>query len=92
MAKKKSLSAKEQTYLNKDGELIFGEKTPDRKGTLGNTEYFYTIIDEDRKITLNSAAPEQIRFILMHANIGDAEIDAIVDSILDWRDLTTSTG
>jgi len=86
LAKEEVLSAKEQTYLNKDGELIFGEKTPDRKGILGNTEYSYTIIDEDRKINLNSAALEQLRYLLKYANVGDVEIDTIVDSILDWRD------
>ncbi|MBI5212971.1 MAG: general secretion pathway protein GspK [Nitrospirae bacterium] len=95
LAKEEILSAKaQQIYLKENGELIldekgepaFGEKRPERKGALGNSVYSYVIIDEDRKININAATPEQLRHIFKNSGAEDSELDTIIDSILDWRD------
>ncbi|MBI5026775.1 MAG: general secretion pathway protein GspK [Nitrospirae bacterium] len=87
-AKAEIISAKEQMYLDEKGILMFGEKekSPDREGRFGNTAYSYAIIDEDRKINLNSATPEQLRYILRYSGVEGTELDTIIDSIFDWRD------
>jgi type II secretory pathway component PulK len=84
-AKAEILSAGGQMFLNESGELMSGEK-PNRKGSLGNAAYSYIIIDEDRKINLNSATPEQLRYLLRASGVEGTELDTIIDSILDWRD------
>ncbi len=84
-AKADILSVREQMYLEESKELMPWEK-PDRKGFLGNASYSYTIIDEDRKIDLNSATSEQLRYLLMASGVEGTELDTIIDAILDWRD------
>ncbi|MDA8340495.1 MAG: type II secretion system protein GspK [Nitrospiraceae bacterium] len=84
-AKAEILSAREQMYLDESWELMPGEK-PNRKGSLGNTTYSYIIIDEDRKVDLNSATSEQLRYLLRASGVEGNELDTIIDSIIDWRD------
>lgn len=86
-AKAEIISAKEQMYLDEKGILILSDKkNPERKGSLGNVTYSYSIIDEDGKLNLNSATPEQLRYILKESGVDGTEADTIIDSILDWRD------
>lgn len=86
LAKAEILAAKDNTYLDKSGKLVFGEKAPERSGVIGSTEYSYEIIDEDRKLNINSASPEQIRYVLKESGIEDSALDTLVDSIMDWKD------
>ena len=86
LAKEEILSIKDQMYLDENGILIFGEKKPERKGSLGNAAYSYTLIDGDGKININSATPEELRYIFRLSGTDGTELDTIVDSILDWRD------
>lgn len=85
-AKAEILSASGPVYIDEEGLLVLGEEVPVREGTFGDVRYSYTIIDEERKINLNSATPQQLRYILSESGVEDAELDTIVDSILDWRD------
>ncbi len=85
-AKAEILSARGPVYIDEDGVLVLGEEAPVREGTFGNVRYSYTITDEEGKINLNSATPQQLRYILSESGVEDAEIDTITDSILDWRD------
>jgi general secretion pathway protein K len=88
LAKAEILSARGSMYLGERGDLIFGDRGsgPQREGKVGETFYAYSIEDEERKINLNSATPDQLRYLLRHAGVEGAQLDMIVDSILDWRD------
>ncbi len=88
LAKAEILSARGSMYLDERGELIFGERGSGmkREGRVGETFYAYSIVDEERKINLNSATPDQLRYLFRSAGVEGAQLDTIVDSILDWRD------
>ncbi|MDX9715692.1 MAG: type II secretion system protein GspK [Dissulfurispiraceae bacterium] len=86
LAKAEILDRNNNTYLDKSGRLVFGEKGPERSSIIGNTEYSYEIIDEDRKLNINSASSEQIRYVLKESGIEDSVLDMLVDSIMDWKD------
>ncbi|PKL51774.1 MAG: hypothetical protein CVV37_04695 [Nitrospira bacterium HGW-Nitrospira-1] len=75
-------------YLNEDGILLLSEdeNPPARKSRLNNAVFSYELIDEERKININSAGPQHLRYIFSDSGVEDAELDTIVDSILDWRD------
>jgi general secretion pathway protein K len=53
-------------YLDEDSNLIFDDESeeiekPVRSGTLGKGRYEYTIVDEDRKLNINTASVEQLK-------------------------------
>jgi general secretion pathway protein K len=88
LAKAEILSARGTASLDDRGELVFGERGngPSRQGTIGAASYVYSLMDEERKINLNSATPDQLRALFRHAGLEGVQLDTIVDSILDWRD------
>lgn len=76
-------------YVNEEGILIFNqeeEEEPKRNIELGKGNFEYTIIDEDRKLDINAASLEQIKFILTDSGVDSTDADTIADSIIDWRD------
>jgi len=76
-------------YVNEDGILVLnaeGEEEPERKGDLGKGTFEYTIIDEEGKLNINTASRKQLRHIFRYTGVEGAELDTIVDSIIDWRD------
>ncbi len=75
-------------YHNEEGSLIFHEEDdpPVRKGELGNSSFSYTLIDESGKLNINTASEEQLKNLLKNIGVETADIDTIVDSILDWKD------
>ena len=81
-------------YLNENSGLMLGEPEEDgeevmvmeRKGELETGSFTYTIADEEGKININTASPEQIRAILIESGVDTEEVDTIKDSIMDWRD------
>ncbi|MBI4688185.1 MAG: general secretion pathway protein GspK [Nitrospirae bacterium] len=91
-AKAEILAANEAAYpfFNRNGVLVFSttqlEENPERKAMLKNGIFSYTVIDEDGKININAASPEQLRHIISATEIDSADVDTIVDSILDWQD------
>ncbi len=85
-AKAEILLAQRQMYLDEEGMLLLGEKKLTRRNSLGNATFSYAIIDEDRKMNLNTSTPNQLRYILKNSGIEDTELDTILDSIFDWRD------
>ncbi len=89
-AKAEILNVKDlsRMYVDDNGVLIFDpeEESPQRKGELGNGSFQYTIANEDGRLNLNTATIEQLRNIFVIAGVESKEIDAIVDSIFDWRD------
>jgi len=89
-AKLEILSAKAPlyVYLNKDGILVFGggEESPERKGELEKGVFSYSITDEERKLNINTASLQQLKYIVGSSGVDITEVDTIVDSILDWRD------
>lgn len=66
------------------GEAALSE--PERSGKLGRGSFEYKIDDEDGKINLNTATPEQLRQLFVDSGVASEDVDTIVDSILDWRD------
>jgi general secretion pathway protein K len=55
--------------------------------SLGNGIVSYTIIDENRKINLNTADPVLLNKALEYSGVTDANLRSIIaDSILDWID------
>ncbi|MBU1053890.1 MAG: general secretion pathway protein GspK [Proteobacteria bacterium] len=85
-AKSEILSIENEMKLDDNGLLIFDEKQPHREGSIGNAKYSYDIIDEDSKLNINTATPDQLRQILEYAEVEESLIDTIIDSIQDWRD------
>ncbi|MEW6068961.1 MAG: hypothetical protein AB1610_11815 [Nitrospirota bacterium] len=87
-AKAELLSAGDKMYLDEQGNLIISDdsKVPERKGRFGNTVYSYEIVDEDRKLNINSADAEQLRYIFKNSGVEGEGLDTIIDSIFDWRD------
>jgi type II secretory pathway component PulK len=87
-----SISNLRGIYLNDDANVLIldpneDEELPERKGELGTGSYEYDISDEDGKININTATPQQLREILENSGArDDSEVSTIVDSILDWRD------
>lgn len=76
-------------YLNEDGVLVFdpeADELPERKNNLGKGSFQYVISDEDGKLNLNTATLEQLRFIFLNAGVDSGDVDAIANSIIDWRD------
>ncbi len=91
-ARAEILAAQENVYpfFNKNGVLVFTtaqlEENPDRQVLFKGGMFTYTIIDEDGKININTASPEQLRHITSSMEIDSTDVDIIVDSILDWQD------
>lgn len=87
-AKSEILSAEDIMYLDEKGVLILNKdsKTPERTGSIGKASYTYEIIDEERKLNLNSASADQLRQIFKNSGVEGAELDTIIDSISDWKD------
>lgn len=89
-AKAEILNAKDLSRMYVDGNDVLiidpDEEAPERKDSLGNGNYMYTITDEYGKLNLNTATMDQLRNIFMNAGVENTELDTIVDSILDWID------
>jgi general secretion pathway protein K len=78
-------------YLDEDSNLIFDDESeeiekPVRSGTLGKGRYEYTIVDEDRKLNINTASVEQLKSLFHKTGVEMSDVDIIVDSMIDWRD------
>jgi general secretion pathway protein K len=91
-AKIEILSAKESSYvyLNENGVLVFekGDEEPVREGKLETGIFSYTITDEDGKLNINNASRAKLRYIVsITTGLEPQEIDTVVDSIMDWRDI-----
>lgn len=82
--------------LDEKGQLIFKEigkgeeekkEAPQREGLkLENGTYSYVIIDEERKLNLNTATPDMLKRLFISTGVKDKVLDTIVDSIIDWKD------
>lgn len=53
---------------------------------LGEGTINVTVADEERKLPLNTATPQQLRKLLDVAGVDQLDADTIADSILDWRE------
>jgi general secretion pathway protein K len=78
-------------YLAEDGMFIFDDESeevekPVRSGRLGKGRYEYTIVDEDRKLNINTATSEQLKSLFHDTGVEISDVDIIVDSMMDWRD------
>ncbi len=89
-AKLEILTAKKPfyVYMNEEGILVFGEEniSPVRQGKLENGMFSYKIIDEDRKLNINTASLPQLKYLIKNTGVDITDVDTIVDSIVDWRD------
>ncbi len=93
-AKLELLSVKEEevVYLEDENVLKFGDEEDEgellfqRKVTLGKGEFTYDLIDEDRKLDINTAERDQLVLLFHDSGVDMTDVDEIVDSILDWRD------
>jgi len=79
--------------LDETGTLVFrrGEsgrvEAPERRDlALGPGRFSYRITDEEARLSLNTATPEQLHRLLIELGVEREARDVIVDSILDWRD------
>lgn len=77
-----------EVSLNEDGVLIFDRDAPEpvRAGKLGGGGFEYTINDEDRKLDINIATHEQLKYIFTKSGLDPDDASAVADSIIDWRD------
>lgn len=92
-AKIEILAVKEPAvmYINEESILIFDEEAeePDRDESLGKGSFKYTITDEDAKININTATVDRLKNLFMDSGVDITEVDTIVDSIMDWRDINS---
>lgn len=78
--------------LDNDGKVSFvmsddGMREAIRAYDLGEGRVEYSIEDESGKLNLNKVAREPLVNIFRDSGVEGSELDTIVDSILDWRDL-----
>jgi len=89
-AKMELLQAQEMkhVYFNDNNVLVVNEddEEPVRREEIGEGRFYYTIIDEEGKLNLNTASSSELRYIFLYAGADVEDIDTIVDSIEDWRD------
>lgn len=89
-AKMEILNVKDMSkmYVGGNNVMIFDPdaEAPERKDSLEKGKFEYVLADEDGRLNLNTATPEQLRSIFTTAGVESTDIDTIVDSILDWRD------
>jgi general secretion pathway protein K len=53
---------------------------------MGDGDYSVTIVDEGGKIDINTAPDIVLRNLFKSIGVQDEDVDAIVDSIMDWKD------
>ncbi len=53
---------------------------------LGDGVLNVVVTDEESKIPVNRASPEQLRRLMILMEVDEGEIDIIVDSVVDWMD------
>lgn len=82
------LTESQFTYLNEDGVLVFNIENddPNRSGSLGRGSFNYNIVDEERKLNINTASAQRLRFLFLESGVDITGVDTVVDSIMDWRD------
>lgn len=96
-AKKEITTPSVVQCLDENGILVFkeigkgeeeeGKGAPQREDLkLEKGTYSYEIIDEERKLNLNTANPDMLKRLLIATGVKGALLDTIVDSIIDWRD------
>ena len=88
--------ARMQLLLNKRTAAEAGIDTPQQDWAtneiwyvdhaLGDGMYNVKVIDEESKLPINSATPEQLHQLLAALGVDASESDIIVDSILDWME------
>lgn len=67
-------------WVDRDTQPLTGKRTtPDG-------EVDIQIADEDAKLNINTATPEQLRQLFAHAGVAEEAIPGIIDCIMDWRD------
>lgn len=78
----------QEVSLGEEGVLIFDRDAPEpvRGRALGRGSFEYTITDEDRKLDINIAPHEQLKYILIESGVDPEDAAGIADSIIDWRD------
>ncbi|MEJ2509795.1 MAG: type II secretion system protein GspK [Gammaproteobacteria bacterium] len=55
--------------------------------TVGETEVRVQVFDEAGRVDLNMAGPELLGGLFRAVEVADEQADAIVDAIMDWRDV-----
>jgi len=90
-AKAEILSVKDPSRMYVDGEGLLvldpeAEEKPAREEELGKGIFRYIITDEDGRLNINAATPPQLKNIFLAAGVDNTDADAIVNSIMDWRD------
>lgn len=78
--------------IPQDGSIIIDEsniwKTDGSayRDKIGDGDYSVTIVDEGGKIDINTAPDIVLRNLFKSIGVQDEDVDAIVDSIMDWKD------
>lgn len=84
------MSDKDPSFDYKDpaGNYRVDRETPTVTGTRRTPEgeVEIQITDEDSKININQATPENLKTLFTHAGLAEDRIAEVVDSILDWKD------
>jgi general secretion pathway protein K len=67
-------------WVDRDTPPVTGRRTtPDGEVNI-------QITDEDAKLNINTATPEQLRRLFSYAGVADEAIPEIIDCIMDWKD------
>ncbi len=78
-------------FLDSEGNFWIDDKTPPVTGRHSTAEGFYeiTISDENARININFANQDRLVRLFSYCGVKQEDMNDIVDSILDWKDLDT---
>ena len=74
----------ELTFYGRDGRML--PRLPRRRVPLGPGQFSYRLSDEEGRLNLNAAPPDRVDRLLQALDLTKVERDAVVDSLMDWRD------
>jgi general secretion pathway protein K len=86
LAKAEIKDPKTSLYRNSEDKIVNINKIFKRDGKIDDLEFIYQISDEDGKLNINSATPQQLSQLFANAGVPKDKSVEIIDSILDWID------
>lgn len=72
--------------INIEGREVWKADNTPYKHQIGSGYYTAAVIDESGKLDINTASDVILKNLLMNSGVSEEDSDAIVDSIMDWKD------
>lgn len=72
--------------INIEGREVWKADNTPYKDQIGGGYYTAAVIDESGKVDINTASDVILKNLFMNSGVSEEDADAIVDSIMDWKD------